>query len=82
MRQHREGYRRLLPAMCFSPIAAAVYHNDETASSRGVGGEGPLEAWQGLGISIADYDRDGHIDRFVAMIHVAFRYHNKRMGNV
>ena len=42
---------------------------------------GPRKPGKGLGIAIADYDRDGHIDLFVANDSmVEFLYHNKGDG--
>ena len=51
----------------FAPIRPLVYHNDgnghfsETAERFGLAKPG-----KGLGIAMADYDRDGHTDLFVA----------------
>jgi len=59
-----------------------VFHNNkdgtftEVAQKIGLG-----KAGKGLGIAIADYDRDGHIDFFVANDSmVEFLYHNKGDG--
>src|SRR5579859_1671600 len=80
--EHREGYRSYCHPDSFRPIAPLVYHNDgnghftEIAQKSGLSKPG-----KGLGIAIADYDRDGHIDLFVANDSmVEFLYHNKGDG--
>ncbi len=65
--EHREGYRVYCHPDSFKPVAPLVYHNDgngrftEISSKIGMG-----EPGKGLGVAIADYDRDGHIDLFIA----------------
>ncbi|MGC1965911.1 MAG: VCBS repeat-containing protein, partial [Candidatus Acidiferrales bacterium] len=65
--EHREGYRVYCHPDSFKPVAPLVYHNDgngrftEVSSKIGMG-----EPGKGLGVAIADYDRDGHIDLFIA----------------
>ena len=66
----------------FRPIRPLVYRNEgsgrftEIGESIGLGKPG-----KGLGISIADYDRDGRIDLFVANDSmVQFLFHNKGNG--
>ncbi len=80
--EHREGYRAYCHPDHFQPIAPLVYHNDgnghftEVASKIGLDIPG-----KGLGIAIADYDRDGHTDVFVANDSMQeFLYHNKGNG--
>ncbi len=66
----------------FRPVTSLAYHNDgnghftEVAQKIGLSSLG-----KGLGISLADYDRDGHIDLFVANDSMPeFLYHNKGNG--
>jgi hypothetical protein len=80
--EHREGYRAYCHPDHFPPIAPLVYHNDgnghftEVAAKIGLDHPG-----KGLGIAIADYDRDGHTDIFVANDSMQeFLYHNKGNG--
>ena len=80
--EHKEGYRAYCHPDFFKPISALVFHNNkdgtfiEVAQKVGLG-----KAGKGLGVAIADYDRDGHIDLFVANDSmVEFLYHNKGDG--
>jgi len=66
----------------FPPIEPLVYHNNGdgtfTEVSRQIGLSKP---GKGLGIAIADYDRDGHVDVYVANDSMpGFLYHNKGNG--
>ena len=80
--EHRDGYRAYCHPDLFQPVAPLVFHNDghghftEEAAKVGLDKPG-----KGLGISLADYDRDGHIDLFVANDSMLeFLYHNKGNG--
>jgi hypothetical protein len=80
--EHKEGYRAYCHPDVFQPISPLVYHNDGnghfTEVSKKIGLSKP---GKGLGIALADYDRDGHIDLFVANDSmVEFLYHNKGDG--
>lgn len=65
--EHREGYRSYCHPDIFPAIAPLVYHNDghghftEVSKKTGISIPG-----KGLGIALADFDRDGKTDIFVA----------------
>lgn len=80
--EHREGYRAYCHPDIFPAIAPLVYHNDgnghftEVAQKIGLGVAG-----KGLGIALADFDRDGKIDVAVANDSMLeFLFHNKGDG--
>ncbi len=80
--EHKEGYRAYCHPDFFKPIAPLVYHNDghghfsEVSEKVGIAKPG-----KGLGIALADYDRDGRTDVFVANDSMPeFLYHNKGVG--
>lgn len=80
--EHKEGYRAYCHPELFKPISPLVYHNNgdgtftEVAAKLGLSRPG-----KALGVAIADYDRDGRIDLFVANDSmVEFLYHNKGNG--
>ena len=69
--EHREGYRAYCHPDIFPPIAPLVYHNDGvkngvTHFTEMGAASGISVPAKGLGIAIADYDRDGHPDLFIA----------------
>jgi len=79
---HIEGHRGYCHPDVFQAIAPLVYHNDgnghftEVAEKIGLG-----KPAKGLGIAMADYDRDGHIDLYIANDSmIGFLYHNKGDG--
>jgi len=80
---HREeGYRAYCHPDLFKPATTLVYHNDGngkfTEVSQKVGLDKP---GKGLGIAIADYDRDGWMDIFIANDSMPeFLFHNKGNG--
>ncbi|HLK19557.1 MAG TPA: CRTAC1 family protein [Bryobacteraceae bacterium] len=80
--EHREGARAYCHPDTFKAIPPLVFHNDgngrfsEVAKKIGLG----VPA-KGLGIAIADYDRDGHIDLAIANDSMPeFLFHNKGDG--
>ena len=80
--EHRDGYRAYCHPDLFPAIAPLVYHNNgngtftEQAAKLGLATPG-----KGLGIALADFDRDGHIDLAVANDSMPeFLYHNKGDG--
>jgi len=80
--EHQEGYRAYCHPDYFKPIAPLVYHNDGKGHFTEVSEKiGMAKPGKGLGLAIADYDRDGHIDLFVANDSMSeFLYHNKGDG--
>jgi hypothetical protein len=80
--ERKEGYRSYCHPDAFPPTTFLVFHNDgngqytEVSHKIGLG-----EPGKGLGIALADYDRDGHVDVFVANDSMPeFLYHNKGDG--
>ena len=80
--EHKEGYRAYCHPDVFQPISPLVYHNDGNGHFTEVSQKiGLAKPGKGLGIALADYDRDGHTDLFVANDSmVEFLYHNKGDG--
>jgi hypothetical protein len=80
--EHQAGHRAYCHPDVFQPIRALVYHNDgkghftEEAAKVGLDKPG-----KGLGIALADFDRDGKIDIVVANDSMLeFLYRNKGDG--
>jgi hypothetical protein len=80
--EHKEGLRAYCHPDTFKAIAPLVYHNDGGGRFTEVGAKLGLHVpGKGLGIALADYDRDGRIDLFVANDSMPeFLYHNKGDG--
>jgi hypothetical protein len=81
--EHREGYRNFCHPDIFQAIPMLVYHNDGhghfTEVSHKLGLDKPAKA---LGIAIADYDRDGRIDLYIANDSMQeFLFHQKTDGS-
>jgi enediyne biosynthesis protein E4 len=80
--EHKEGFRAYCHPDFFKPIAPLVYHNNKDGTFTEVSRKlGLAKPGKGLGVAIADYDRDGHTDFFVANDSMAeFLFHNKGDG--
>ena len=80
--EHKEGYRAYCHPDVFQAVSPLVYHNDGNGHFTEVSQKiGLAKPGKGLGIALADYDRDGHIDLFIANDSmVEFLYHNKGDG--
>jgi enediyne biosynthesis protein E4 len=78
----REGHRNYCHPDLFPPIVPLVYHNEGNGHFTEVAAKVGLDTpGKGLGIAVADYDRDGYTDVFVANDSMAeFLYHNKGNG--
>jgi enediyne biosynthesis protein E4 len=80
--EHREGFRAYCHPDYFKAAVPLVYHNNGNGTFTEVAQKiGLAKPAKGLGIAIADYDRDGHIDLFFANDSmVEHLYHNKGDG--
>jgi enediyne biosynthesis protein E4 len=80
--ERRPGYRTYCHPDNFHPIAPLVFHNDGNGHFTEVAQKiGMAKPGKGLGVAIADYDRDGKIDLAVANDSTfEFLYHNKGDG--
>lgn len=80
--EHREGYRSYCHPDIFPAIPPLVYHNNGdgtfTEMAKKIGMDAP---GKGLGIALADFDRDGRIDVAIANDSMLeFLFHNKGDG--
>jgi enediyne biosynthesis protein E4 len=81
--EHKEGYRAYCHPDYFKPAVPLVYHNNKDGTFSEIAQKiGLSKPGKGLGLAIADYDRDGQIDLFVANDSMfEFLYHNQGDGN-
>jgi hypothetical protein len=81
--EHKEGYRAYCHPDYFKPARPFVYHNNGDGTFTEVAEKlGLSKPAKGLGVALADYDRDGHIDLFFANDSmVEYLYHNKGDGS-
>ncbi|HTV81072.1 MAG TPA: CRTAC1 family protein [Acidobacteriaceae bacterium] len=79
--ERRPGYRAYCHPDLFPPIMPLVYHNEGNSRFREIAAKIGMKPGKGLGASVADYDRDGHIDVFAANDSMTeFLYHNTGNG--
>ena len=80
--EHKPGYRSYCHPDLFKPVKLLLFHNEGGKRFREVSQQAGLTMpGKALGIAIADYDRDGYADIFVANDSMQqFLFHNKRDG--
>lgn len=80
--EEKPGYRSYCHPNLFQAISPLVYHNNGDGTFTEVSHKIGLDLpGKGLGIAIADYDHDGHIDVAIANDSMQeFLYHNKGDG--
>jgi len=80
--ERREGYRSYCHPDIFNPVSVLLYHNDGGGTFSEVSHKAGIDkAIKGLGVAIADYDRDGWMDILVANDSVPESlFHNRANG--
>jgi hypothetical protein len=80
--EHKENARAYCHPDVFKPVSPLVYHNNGDGTFTEVASQlGLAKPAKALGVAIADYDHDGHIELFVANDSMLeFLFHNKGDG--
>ncbi len=80
--EHKEGFRAYCHPDTYKPISPLVFHNDGKGHFSDITQQsGISKPGKGLGIAIADYDRDGRVDIAIANDSMPeFLYRNKGHG--
>jgi enediyne biosynthesis protein E4 len=80
--ERKEGYRAYCHPDAYPAVAPLVYHNVGNGHFTEISHKAGLAIpGKGLGIAFADYDRDGHLDIFIANDSMPeFLFHNKGNG--
>jgi hypothetical protein len=80
--ERKQGYRAYCHPDQFQPIAPLVFHNEGHGRFAEISRKINLhKPGKGLGVAVADYNRDGHADVFIANDSVPeFLYQNKGDG--
>ncbi|TCK74090.1 CRTAC1 family protein [Acidipila rosea] len=80
--EHQPGYRAYCHPDVFNAIAPLIYHNDGGGHFTDITAKSGIDKpGKGLGVAMADYDRDGKMDVFIANDSMTeFLYHNKGDG--
>jgi hypothetical protein len=80
--EHKEGYRAYCHPDLFKPAAPLLFHNEGNGKFKEVSARAGLnKPGKGLGVAVADYDRDGWMDILIANDAVPQSlYHNKGDG--
>jgi|HubBroStandDraft_1064217.scaffolds.fasta_scaffold00178_13 hypothetical protein len=80
--ERQAGFRSYCHPDLFKPVTTLLYHNDGGGKFTEVSHKAGLDKpGKGLGVAIADYDRDGWIDIFIANDSIPeYLFHNKGDG--
>ena len=80
--ERREGYRSYCHPDIFKPVSVLLYHNEGNGKFTEVSHKARVDKpMKGLGVAVADYDKDGWPDFFIANDSIPEAlFHNKRDG--